>query len=174
MTVPLKTKGHLSNTIKDIQIDNSQSWQRKHLKSISMNYGKSPYFNRLYPKLEKLYNASHELFTDLAFSHLMFWLEELGIGTKVVKSSRLSIESKKSELVLDLCMNFKASRYISGALGRDYLDESAFRKKSIRIEYQNYVHPEYPQLYGAFMPNLSIVDFWMNSHCPELISKGDN
>lgn len=174
LTVPLKTKGHMSNTIKDIKIDNSQSWQKKHLNSISINYRKSPYFNCLYPKLEQLYSASYEIFTDLAFSHLMFWLAELGIGTKVVKASRLSIESNKSALVLDLCTKFKASCYISGALGRNYLDENAFRKKSIRIEYQDYVHPKYPQLYGTFLPSLAIVDFWMNSHCSDLISKGDH
>ena len=171
LTVPLKTRGHMSNTIQEIQIDNSQSWQRKHLKSIFLNYRKSAYFNCLYPKLEQLYNTQYEMFTDLAYSHLMFWLEELGINTKVVKASRLSIESNSSELVLELCTKFNASRYISGALGRNYLDENGFNKKLIQIEYQDYIHPEYPQLYGDFLPNLSIVDFWMNTHCSELISK---
>ena len=35
LTVPLKMKGHMSNVIKDVRIDNSQQWRKKHLKNIT-------------------------------------------------------------------------------------------------------------------------------------------
>ena len=163
LTVPLKMKGHTNNLIKDIVIDNSQQWKKKHLKNIFFNYKKSSFFDELYPKIENLYKTEFDLFSDLAHEHLLFWLKELNIDTKIVKSSDLDIDSKKSDLILDLCQNFQADKYISGVLGKDYLDEDDFKEKSVEVEYQNYQHPQYTQLHGDFLPHMGIVDFCMNS-----------
>jgi hypothetical protein len=164
LSIPLKMKGHTNNLIKDIVIDNSQQWKKKHLKNIFFNYKKSSFFDELYPKIENLYKTEFDLFSDLAHEHLLFWLKELNIDTKIVKSSDLDIDSKKSDLILDLCQNFQADKYISGALGKDYLDEYSFKDKGIEIEYQNYQHPVYQQLHGDFLPCMGVVDFCMNNH----------
>ena len=74
LTIPLKMRGHTSSTIKDVLIDNSQQWKKKHLKCIYYNYKKSPYFDELYSKLEVLYEDEYELFSDLAYNHLLFWI----------------------------------------------------------------------------------------------------
>ena len=170
LTIPLITKGHTANSIGDIRIDNSQNWKKKHLKNIFFNYKKAKYFDELYPKIELLFEEDFDLFSDLAYQHMVFWLNEFNIQTKIVKSSTLDIETKKSDLVLDLCSNFNASKYLSGALGKDYLNESIFDQNEIQIEYQNYSHPVYQQLNGEFLPYMGIVDFWMNTHNVELIN----
>jgi len=170
LTIPLKMKGHTSNAIKDIVIDNSQNWKKKHLKNIFFNYKKSPFFDELYPKMETLYAEEFDLFSDLTYQHLLFWLKELNIKTKNIKSSDLDIDSKKSNLILDLCQTFEADKYISGALGKDYLDEDEFREKNIEIDFQDYQHPVYQQLYGDFLSHMSVVDFWMNSNQYTLIT----
>jgi len=164
LTIPLKMKGHTSKAINEVLIDNSQQWKKKHLKSIYHNYKKSPYFDELYPKLESLYGVDYDLFSELTYKHLMFWLNELNIKSRVVKSSDLSIDSRKSDLILDLCNHFNADKYISGAQGKDYLVEDGFISNSIEIEYQDYKHPVYQQLYGDFVSHLGVIDFWMNSH----------
>ena len=163
LTIPLKMKGHTSNAIKDVLIDDSQQWKKKHLKNIFFNYKKSAFFDELYPKIESLYKEDFELFSDLAYHHLLFWLKELNIQTKIVKSSDLNIDSKKSDLILDLCQNFQADKYISGVLGKDYLNENHFKEKGIIVEYQDYQHPTYQQLNGDFLSHMGIVDFCMNS-----------
>lgn len=53
-------------------------------------------------------------------------------------------------LILDLCSNFSASKYLSGALGKGYLNESSIDQHQIQIKYQNYSHPVYQQLNGEF------------------------
>lgn len=169
LTVPLHLKGHMSNVISEIRIDNSQSWQNRHLKSIYNSYRRSPYFDNVYPKLEILYQKKYEFFSELAYQHLIFWLDELKIDTKIKKASEILMEGKGSALLLELCLELGATRYVSGELGKNYLDERAFAEKSIQVDYQNYHHPQYPQLYGAFLPNLSIVDFWMNTQETSLI-----
>ncbi len=164
LTVPIKIKGHMTNTIKNILIDNTQKWQRRHLNSIFFNYRKAKYFDRLYPQLEQLYQERYDFLSDLTYSQLKFWLDELNINTKVIKSEDLSTQRRKSDLILELCLRLGADQYLAGSLSKNYLDESAFRQQSIDIEYQNYQGPKYPQLFSGFIPNLSIVDYWMNTH----------
>ena len=169
LTIPLKMKGHTGKAIKDVLVDNTQQWKKKHLKSIFYNYKKSPFFDEIYPKLESLYKENYDLFSEFTYSHLMFWLDELSIKTKVVKSSDLSIDTSKSDLVLDLCKYFSAEKYISGVLGKGYLIEEDFINNNIKIEYQIYQYQVYQQLHGDFIPHLGVVDFWMNSHQNKLI-----
>lgn len=173
LTIPIKGKGHLSKTILEMEIDNNQNWRKKHLNAIYLNYKKAPRFAECYTKLELLYKHEYESVADLCWDHLMFWMAELNINKKVVRCSELSINSKKSGLILDLCKYFGSDHYISGALGKDYLNAEEFRQAGISVEFQEYRYPVYPQLWGDFLPYMSVVDFWMNVNNTELISRGD-
>jgi hypothetical protein len=162
LTVPIKSSGHFQLTIKDIQIDNRQNWRKKHLNSIYCNYKKAASFEQCYAKLEKLYQKDYDFLADLCYDQLLFWFEELNITTTIIRSSELTIRSKKSDLVLDLCKYFNVDHYLSGAQGKNYLKENDFKKNHIFIEYQSFQHPTYPQLWGEFLPFMSVVDFWFN------------
>ena len=172
LTVPVKSKGHLRSSLLETEIDNKQPWKKKHLKSIYQNYRKAPRFDECYAKIEAVYAKEYGLLSDLCWDHLMFWLQELGLKKKLIRSSELPIDSNKSKLVLDLCTYFKADYYISGALGKGYLQIEDFQQAGIAIEFQDYQHPIYPQLYGEFVSNMGIVDFWMNNAQVELITRG--
>lgn len=162
LTVPVKVKGHISSTLLDTLIDDAQLWRNKHLKSIEMNYRKAPYFEKCFPALQELIHIPESRLCELCWDHLQFWLSEFGIKTQVVRASELPVSSKKSDLVLDLCRHLGASRYLSGILGRDYLNETVFADAGVAIEFQDFNHPRYPQLWGEFEANLSVVDYWMN------------
>ena len=175
ITIPIKRKGTSSIAIKDICIDNSKQWKKKHLKNFYYNYQKAPFFDDLYPRIEELYNQSFELFSDLAYYHLLFWVKELNIKTKIVKSSDLSISSKKSDLILDLCQHLNADKYISGVEGKYYLDAKSFKKEKINVEFQNYQHPVYQQLNGSFISHMSVIDLLFNEgpNSNEIIMSGN-
>src|SRR2546430_8841131 len=148
LTVPVRVKGHISSTLRDMQTDSTQPWRAKHFKSIEMNYSRATHFRRLLPRLETLLAVDGLCLADLCFLQLRIWLEELGITTPLVRSSELAISSTKSNLILDGCRNFSATRYLSGALGKGYLVEKDFGDAGIAIEYQEFKHPTYPQLWG--------------------------
>jgi len=173
LTVPVKARGHREIALKDIEIDNEQNWKQKHLHSIYLNYKKAPRFAKCYAKLEVIYQKDFQYLADLCLEHLIFWLKELGVEKTIVRSSQLPINSKKSNLILDLCNYFNAKHYISGTLGKNYLKEEEFQRAGVFLEYQNYQHPVYPQLWGEFLPYMSIVDFWMNTDQYWLITGGD-
>lgn len=163
LTIPVKIKGHTSGSLRTTEIDEGQPWRTKHLKAIEMNYRKAARFDECFPKIESLLTMPESNLADYCFQQLCFWINELGIDTRIVRSSALLITSTKSNLILDLCQHFGTEQYLSGALGRDYLIEEDFSKAGIAIEYQNFKSPVYSQLWGAFIPNLGILDWWMNT-----------
>src|SRR6266700_1930203 len=65
-------------------------------------------------------------------------------------------------LLLAMCQHTGVGRYLSGDSARDYLDTELFAQHGIEVEWQNYVHPVYPQQHGDFVPYLSIVDLVFN------------
>ncbi|MBG9588630.1 WbqC family protein [Cytobacillus firmus] len=168
LTVPVKKHG-LEQKIQNVKVDSNQNWKKKHLNSVYMNYKKAQRFEECYTKLESLYKEEYESLGDLCYFHLLFWLKEIGIDTKIVRSKELNIDSRKSDLILNICEYFNANKYISGINGLNYLKKEDFNKASISIEFQNYSHPTYPQLWGDFLPKMSILDFWMNSEQYHLI-----
>lgn len=163
LSIPVIKTDHFDKKMDEMPIDKRVCWQRKHLNSIQMSYAKAPRFKELFPGLKELYSKDYDYLVDATWDHLMFWLEILDIKTKIVKSSSLDIHSKKSDFVLDLCEATGADYYISGALGRDYLEVDKFEEKGVHVEFQSYQHPVYRQLYGEFVPNMGIVDFAMNA-----------
>lgn len=163
LTIPVKTKGHTSGSLLTTEIDDGQPWRGKHLKSIELNYRKAPRFDDRFPKIEALVRRQESNLAEYCFHQLRFWLDELAINTQVVRSSELNVESTKSDLILDLCRHFSAANYLSGAFGHDYLIEDDFKNFKISIDYLNFTTNPYPQLWGKFIPNLSVLDWWMNT-----------
>lgn len=163
LSIPVIKTNHLNKIMSEMIIDNTSHWQKKHISSIQMSYSKALNYKDLFPKLRDLYDKNYESLVDATWDHLLFWLDILDIHTKIVKSSSLGIQSKKSDFVLDLCKAVGANYYISGMLGRDYLETNMFEKEGIKVEFQNYQHPVYDQLFGDFLPYMGIVDFAMNS-----------
>ncbi|MEI8155484.1 MAG: WbqC family protein [Burkholderiales bacterium] len=162
LTIPVKTRGHIKTTLRETMTDEAQPWRIKHLKTIESRYRRATYFKECFPKLEALLLTPGSSLAELCWRQLQFWLAEFEIETPIYRSSGSPVASKKSDLILDLCKHFGATCYLSGALGRNYLNEDSFAAAGIEVEYQNFSHPTYPQLWGSFEPNMGIVDAWMN------------
>jgi hypothetical protein len=163
LTIPVVTHGHRQNII-DIRTDSTQFWQRKQLRSIEQNYHKAECFSARFARLEAVYHLPAERLAEFCHSQLVFWLAEFAISTPVVRASELPVEGSKSDLVLALCRRLGATTYLSGPLGKNYLEEDDFRRAGIELRYHDYAHPIYTQLHGDFMPRLTVADYWLN--CP--------
>jgi hypothetical protein len=162
LTIPVLQQGHITKKLIDIEIDSKQDWRKKHLKSIELSYCKLARFESCFIELQALLGKPQSRLADLCYEQLIFWLEKFKITTPVIRSSALPVEGRKSDLVLDLCLHLKATEYLSGPMGRAYLEEDAFKRAGINISYQDYVHPVYPQLYGDFEPGMAAIDPWIN------------
>jgi hypothetical protein len=67
-----------------------------------------------------------------------------------------------SDLILEICRATGASVYLSGSQGRNYLNETSFSDAGVRVVFQEYRHPSYPQLHGPFVPFMATVDLLFN------------
>jgi hypothetical protein len=171
LTVPLYSKGHISKSIREIEINNTENWGIKHWKTIEQNYRKTPFFNKFAPWLESIYNKDWKYLIDLTDEMLNFYLKCMNITTRVVKQSELQVHSHKQDLVLDLCLATKANVYISGKLGRDYINLIPFESEKIYVYFQDYIHPKYNQIgKNEFTPFLGIIDLLFNVGSEEALS----
>jgi hypothetical protein len=170
LTVPVLLQGHLAKKLTEIEIDEKQDWRKKHLRSIEQNYRRASAFAERFTRLAAQYESKTSHLADLCFDQLAFWLRELAIGARVLRASTLAATGSKSDLVLSLCQSVGATTYLSGPLGRGYLDENQFVSAGIDIRYHDYQHPTYSQLYGEFVPAMAVVDYWMNCPNPNLFT----
>ncbi len=168
LTVPVRTSGVLYETpLKDAEIDNSRNWRAKHVSSIRMNYNKAMRFSDCFPALAGFYEREWQTLDRLCWEMLDYFNTLLGVTTPIRRASDMSADGSKSDLVLDLCKKAGATTYLSGALGRDYLDLPSFAAAGIAVEFQDYKHPPYRQAYPGFVPNLAVIDLIMNEERPE-------
>jgi hypothetical protein len=83
---------------------------------------------------------------------------------KVVLASELewNKEVRSTDALLEILTVLKADTYISGTGARDYLDEKQFQARGISLQWQEFNHPTYPQQWGEFIANLSVLDTIFN------------
>lgn len=158
LTVPVKSKNK-SRLIHDIQIDDSQDWQTKQEKTLNNFYGNHAYYSKyaepIYKVIRKNYHSLSSLNTDL----ITLICEILEIKTQILISSNLGIfPAHKDEKIAALCKELGASHYLSGSGAKKYNRPEVFQTAGIELSYTNFVHPEYSQKYGPFVPGLSIID----------------
>jgi hypothetical protein len=162
LTVPVSHRGHTSQTLLETKISEKKRWRRKHLNSIKTYYGKAPYFDRYIEDLTRFYQQEWSYLVDLDIALINYFLKELGITTPILRSSELGISGKKTDRLIAICKSLGATAFYEGAAGRNYIEEEKFRQAGIELEYQDYQHPVYPQLYGEFIPYLSVIDLMFN------------
>lgn len=166
LTVPVVTKGLGRQDIGDVRIDNSSGWPKEHLASIKAWYGRAPFLGRYLSFFEEVYGKEWEVLADLNIHIIEYLLKELSIGTPVYFESKLDIKNKKTDRIIEICGKLKADAYLSGAGGKEYLEEDKFAPAGIRLEYQAYRHPEYRQQFmekdGDFIPYMSVLDLLFN------------
>lgn len=167
LTVPLLTSGKFGDLpINTLEFAPNQKWRKKHWASLQGSYRRAPFFEQYAPAYEALYATDWESFSPMVLAFLKQHLSDLEIETPILRSSGMSVEGRKSDLVLNLCKGEDADVYLSGALGRDYLDEELFRSAGIEVEFQDYQHPEYKQIQPEFLPYMCILDLLFN-HGPD-------
>jgi len=162
LTVPLKMKGYRDKKISEIEVDNSQNWQKKHFQSIKFAYMKAKYFKEYEPFLLRFYSMEWQYLVDLNEYFLKWVLDLLQIKVEFAKASDFHFEGQKSDLVLDMCKKLGADIYIFGSQGKNYADKEAFEQAGIKLYFQQYNHPVYPQLWGNFIHNMSVIDLLFN------------
>ena len=160
LTVPVLHR--FPQSILDVQIDNHADWARKHLQALTVHYGKAPYFSDHLPFLQEVYAGRWESLCELSLYLTQYLAASMGIRAKVARSSEGQFNDEPTERLIEICRWAGADIYLAGAGGFNYMRLDRFQQEGIRVLRQEFEAPIYPQRYGRFEPNLSIVDLLFN------------
>jgi hypothetical protein len=163
LTVPVKFSLEKKPLVKEVEIDTTQNWKKKHLMSIRQNYSKARYFKDNIGIFEEAFSMDWGSLMDLDMHFIEKLASALGMGDKrVLRSSSLDIKGDRIERLINICKDLNADTFYEGAAGRNYIDVNDFKQEGITVAFQDYKHPTYNQLYGQFVPYLSIIDLLFN------------
>jgi hypothetical protein len=140
LTVPVQ--GYSQNApTKDIKIDHSQHWIRRHWGCFKSAYGKSPYYEFYADELQAVYLKKPEFLVDLNYELLTICLRLLGIRKDI--RYNLSVPQEENKGIIDALSSINDKK-----------------NKNLNKYYQPIA---YYQTFGNdFVSNLSIVDLLFN------------
>ncbi len=161
LTIPVSVK--LGDSIKDVLIAD-QSFRKRHLRSIELNYKRAIFFDQIFPDVVKLYEGTEASLLDFNIKFLKYFFDIIDSQKKIVLTSQINISSdiKSTAALIEILNKIAADSYISGAGARNYLDEKMFESSGIKLYWQDFHHPIYEQLWGDFLPNMSVLDALFN------------
>ena len=164
LTVPVEKK---EIPIKEIRIINERQknkphWSKIHFREIHANYAKTDYYSVYGDEIRKIYEKKYEKLVDLNMALIKFLMKAFDIDVKIVYASKFGFKTKSSQKNLDLVKAVGGDVYLSGPMGRNYLDVSLFEKEGIKVVFQDFKHPVYKQRYEGFVPNMAAIDALFN------------
>ncbi len=162
MTVPVWKKGLGLQRIDRVRICHEGRWAKKHVESLKNAYEKAPFFEEHSEFVERIFSSDMEKIADLDLQIIKYLLDQLHIETKLILLSELDIEARGDRLLIEVCQRLGADCFLTKKGAKKYLNESLFRNAGIELAYFRSPSPIYPQLWGRFIPNLSIFDLLFN------------
>ena len=163
LTIPVP-KNSVNFRIDEIQLTDS-AWQKKHFRSICECYSGAKFFHHYIPLFEEIYTKqTHRSLSEMNQYFIREISRLLGLtAAQFARSSDFDLKGQKTDRLIQLLKQAGAECYISGPSAKGYLEENKFADAGIKIIYKNYDYPSYPQLWGKFAHEVSIIDLLFNT-----------
>ena len=159
LTVPVRKSGKFGQRIDEVVIA-EERWAARHAAAIREAFRGARFAAAVEPVLAAL--EGWERLAELTIGTTRLMAELLGIEREMLRASALGIGGSGSERVLAICRSLRATRYVSGLGGLDYLDHEAFDAAGVAVEYMDYDLSPYSQLHGDFEPYVTALDTLAN------------
>jgi hypothetical protein len=164
LTVPVRVKGKYFQRIRDTEIAGF-AWAQDHWKALLHSYSRAPHFSEVAGWLEPIYLVERHSHLSVLNRRLIEAIcGYLGIATLLTNSWDHPGETDDRTLRLaEICVQTGATEYLSGPAAKSYIDESVFAERGIKLTWFDYPrYPSYPQLWGEFVHEVSILDLLFN------------
>ena len=131
LTIPVEIKGKYFQKIKDTRVSDP-TWARKHWASIIHNYSRAKYFPMHRELFEELYLRSQDrLLSQINYRFMVAICRVLGIATTISWSMDYNLIGDKTERLVHLCQQARATVYLSGPAAKAYLEIANDRKNTV-------------------------------------------
>jgi hypothetical protein len=160
LTVPIEHVGKRI-PINEVRISSTAEprWAERHWLTLKFNYCRAPFWNQYCDFFEETYKQKWTKLIDLNIHLIKGIMVFLKIDKPLVMASTLGVEGKKGESVIAKTKALGGTTQLSGQGAKEYLNPNRFVEEGIALKYQDFVYPTYQQLFGDFIPNLSVVDY---------------
>lgn len=137
-------------------------WKTDFVNVIDNYYSKYKNFKRTKQILNDILDLTQEvnLLAEFNMMAIQYFSNFLGYDCTFIKKSDLKIDSKSTDMLIDVCKAVGADTYLCGGGASGYQEDQKFELHQINLRYQNFT----PEVYGnssQFIPGLSIIDYLM-------------
>jgi len=163
ITIPTKNKGDFSFIHQTLVA--GHTWVRKHMRTLEINYSKAGRLDVLAEVVAPVLFRGHERIAELNIALIRAIAQVLGLNSvRFVRATELPLQSTGAESIPEILQVVGATTYMSGRGGgaKRYLNVDSLQSMGIKTAFVSTVFEPYPQLYGKFEPNLSVVDALLN------------
>lgn len=149
--------------INEINVNNDEKIVDKNLRIIEAAYKKAPYYDSVYPIIQKILKSGKENLAEYITESIKEICNYLDITTELIISSDLKKDNslKGQEKVLTICDLLNASEYYNAVGGQELYSFSDFRQRGITLKFVKSNPIVYKQFDEEFRENLSILDVMM-------------
>ena len=161
-TLPLD-KASQNKLINEIELGGEPKAREKILRTIQMSYKKAPFYDVVYPLVEKAFlNPQKNLALFLKY-HFESVFDFLDIKTKIILSSDVEKDNslKGQDKILQICRKLDCDTYINAIGGQELYSYDAFERQNMQLRFIKMKPVEYPQFKNTFVPFLSFIDVMM-------------
>ena len=131
-----------------------------------MCYGRSDYWEEIWGDIETdIFSKEYEYIIDAQMDTISYLKKCFGITTKIVRQSSLDCHemASKSKKIVEKVKKTGANIYLAGNGAKKYLEPDVIEKSGIKLIFQNFFHPQYPQkIDKGFIGNMSSIDMLFN------------
>ena len=161
ITLPL-LKSSSYTKINEIYITDNIKVKEKILKTIESAYKKTPYYNLVFPTLEKIIKTKGSI-SDLVLKSVLWIKEYLNIDTEIILSSSIgkNNELKGQDKIIEIVKKINGNHYINAIGGQELYDKEIFNNNEIKLNFIKMKEIKYKQFNNEFVPNLSFIDVLM-------------
>jgi len=146
------------------EINSREKWQHKQKQAIVSNYKKAPHWPMLEPLLEEIWTREWKTIAQLNIHVVRKLVEILGIETPLHVASEMGVfPDDPDERLIAITKHFGAKTYLAGSGGHGYMDMEKYERNQVKVDFQEFNHPVYRQLFGDFMPFMSVIDLIFNN-----------
>ena len=161
LTISVK-KAPRNTNINEVVLNDTLNWKKQNLDLLKQNYSKAEYFTEIFPYIEKLYQTEVDSLSEFNMQSIFMLIQLFDIEIEIMNSSSLVTTTTKSERLVEILTQVNASHYLSGVGAKDYHINKPFDDANIKVIWQEFNPPMYPQLHGEFIPYLSSIDLLFN------------
>lgn len=135
----------------------------KFLKTIKQAYSKAPFFNDVFPLVERVIESDDRRIPYMCFRGISEVFQHLGIQKKIILASEIDYDRNASaeDKLIQICRALGSTNYVNSIGGTELYSHESFASKGCNLWFIQMRDIMYDQGTREFVPNLSIIDVLM-------------